>query len=202
MPRWMWSVTMVVVLAGVAGAQERERTSLYFECPYINYFDGDCPQLEREEARAAPAEDEPQPPAAGDAEESEHDWLQEVPEHLLPLFPKESLAPELPCPVPAAADAANAQERAALRALACAAHAPHPGGAGPDRGGGAGIPGRTGPPRSADDEQDGIRGSRRSPAGNGTATAPTSGRALRNACRTASRACRERTARAPLWTSA
>ena len=87
---------MVAVLAGAAGGQEREQPSPYFECPYINYFDGDCPQLEREEAGAAPTEDEPQPPATGDAEESEHDWLQEVPEDLLPLFPKESLAPDSP----------------------------------------------------------------------------------------------------------
>ena len=96
MPRWIWSAAMVAVLAGAAGAQEREQPSPYFECPYINYFDGDCPQLEREEARRAPTEDEPQPSATGDAEEGEHDWLQEVPEDLLPLFPKESLAPDSP----------------------------------------------------------------------------------------------------------
>ena len=96
MRRWMWSVIMLAVLAGAAGAQEREQPSPYFECPYINYFDGDCPQLEREEARTAPTEEEPQPPAAGEAEEGGHDWLQEVPEDLLPLFPKESLAPDSP----------------------------------------------------------------------------------------------------------
>ena len=89
---------MLTVLAGAVGAQEREQSSPYFECPYINYFDGDCPQLEREreEARGVPAEDKPQPPATGDAEEGEHDWLQDVPEYLLPLFPKESLAPDSP----------------------------------------------------------------------------------------------------------
>ena len=96
MPRWMWSAAVVAVVVGAAGAQEREQSSPYFECPYINYFDGDCPQMEREEARAAPTEDEPESPAADGDQESEHEWLQEVPEHLLPLFPKESLAPDSP----------------------------------------------------------------------------------------------------------
>ena len=95
MPRWMWSAAVVAVLAGAAGAQEREQPSPYFECPYINYFDGDCPQLEREEARTAPAE-ESRSRRPLTTEESEHDWLQEVPEDLLPLFPKESLAPDSP----------------------------------------------------------------------------------------------------------
>ena len=97
MPRWLLCLTALAVLANVAGAQEPEPASPYFECPYINYFDSDCPQLEKEPARAQPrAEDEQKRPAAADEQATENDRLQEVPEHLLPLFPKESLAPDTP----------------------------------------------------------------------------------------------------------
>ncbi|MDE0204867.1 MAG: hypothetical protein OXP66_02390 [Candidatus Tectomicrobia bacterium] len=90
-------VTVLVVLAADAAAQERESPSPYFDCPYVNYFDSDCPQLERDkESAAAPSDDDAAEPAATDEPEAEHDWLQEVPEHLLPLFPKESLAPDTP----------------------------------------------------------------------------------------------------------
>ena len=84
-------------LVAVAGAQEPDPASPYFECPYINYFDSDCPQLKREEIQAQPPVDDEAEGAEGEAEEEvEHDWLQEVPEHLLPLFPKQSLAPDTP----------------------------------------------------------------------------------------------------------
>ena len=86
-------VTVLVVLAAAAAAQA---PSPYFDCPYVNYFDSDCPQLERDEERAAPSDDGAAEPAATDEPEAEHDWLQEAPEHLLPLFPKESLAPDTP----------------------------------------------------------------------------------------------------------
>ena len=93
----VWVVTVLVVLAAGAAAQERESPSPYFDCPYINYFDSDCPQLERGQEQAAPNEvDEEPEPAATDELEAEHDWLQEVPEHLLPLFPRDSLAPDTP----------------------------------------------------------------------------------------------------------
>ena len=94
---WTCSAVVLLVLAGTARAQEREQPSPYFECPYINYFDSDCPQLKKEQPLVPqPAEDEQEPRSAGDEEEMRHDWLQEMPEHLLPLFPKESLAPDTP----------------------------------------------------------------------------------------------------------
>ena len=94
---WLWAVAVLAALAGVTGAQEQEQSSPYFDCPYINYFDDGCPELEREQARVQPpAEDKREAPAAADNQETDQDWLQEVPEHLLPLFPKESLAPDTP----------------------------------------------------------------------------------------------------------
>ena len=99
MPRYwrIWSVAAAITLAAVAGAQERESSSPYFECPYINYFDSDCPQLKPEEARAAPpTENDPQQPEGAEEPESDDDWLEDNPELLLPLFPKESLAPDTP----------------------------------------------------------------------------------------------------------
>ena len=90
-------VAVLVALAAAAAAQERESPSPYFDCPYVNYFDSDCPQLEVDKERAAVrSDDDAAEPAATDETEAEHDWLQEVPEHLLPLFPKESLAPDTP----------------------------------------------------------------------------------------------------------
>ena len=95
--RFVWAVAAVVVLTASVAAQERESPSPYFDCPYINYFDGDCPQLEREKARVEPpAEDEQEAPAGIHDPDAQQDWLQEVPEELLPLFPRESLAPDTP----------------------------------------------------------------------------------------------------------
>ena len=97
--RWLWvvNVAALAVLASTAGGQEREQSSPYFECPYVNYFDHDCPQLEKEQARVRPQADDEREPRADEGEpETAGDWLQEVPEHLLPLFPKESLAPDAP----------------------------------------------------------------------------------------------------------
>ena len=94
---FVWVVAAVAVLAASVAAQERESPSPYFDCPYINYFDGDCPQLEREKAQVEPpGEDERESPGGGDDPDAQQDWLQEVPEELLPLFPRESLAPDTP----------------------------------------------------------------------------------------------------------
>ena len=93
----IWTVAAVALLTGVAAAQEREPSSSYFECPYINYFDSGCPQAEQEEARVPPPGDEqPQQPEVVENPESEYDWMEEVPEDLLPLFPRESVAPDTP----------------------------------------------------------------------------------------------------------
>ena len=90
-------VLVLGMLVAVAGAQEPDESSPYFDCPYINYFDSDCPQLKREVAPGQPLVDDEAERAEAEAEEEvDQDWLQEVPEHLLPLFPKQSLAPDTP----------------------------------------------------------------------------------------------------------
>ena len=94
-----WYVAVAFILAGaqVVAAQDGERSSSYFECPYINYFDSGCPQMEEVERRAPPVQEEPEQPEG--VEEEHGDWerhLEDNPELLLPLFPKESLAPDTP----------------------------------------------------------------------------------------------------------
>ncbi|MDE0205527.1 MAG: hypothetical protein OXP66_05820 [Candidatus Tectomicrobia bacterium] len=93
---WWLGALAVFVAWSVAGAQERDLPSPYFECPFINYFDSGCPELESEEAstrpQAPPAAE--QPAAAG--EQDEDAWQEENPELLAPLFPKESLSRDTP----------------------------------------------------------------------------------------------------------
>lgn len=92
----IWAAAAGIALACGAWAEERESSSPYFDCPYINYFDSDCPQLEREQPRSgAPAEDDAGRPGMAGEQESEQEWPVEGPE-LLQLFPKESLAPDTP----------------------------------------------------------------------------------------------------------
>lgn len=93
----IWAAAAVIALAGVAGAEERQPSSPYFDCPYVNYFDSDCPQLERDKVQQAPAaRDEAEQSATAEDREHEHEWPEEAPELMLPLFPKESLAPDTP----------------------------------------------------------------------------------------------------------
>ena len=95
--RWMWVGVVTAALAVPVAAQEGDVTSPYFECPYINYFDSDCPQAQRDEARmAAPGDEGEEEPQDAEDRESDHEWMEEVPEELLPLFPRESLAPDTP----------------------------------------------------------------------------------------------------------
>lgn len=92
----IWAAAAGLALACGAWAEERESSSPYFDCPYINYFDSDCPQLEREQPRSAPpAEDDAERPGMAGDQESEQEWPVEAPE-LMQLFPKESLAPDTP----------------------------------------------------------------------------------------------------------
>ena len=92
----IWAAAAGIVLASGAWAEERESSSPYFDCPYINYFDSDCPQLEREQTRSAPpAQDDAERPGMAGDQESEPEWPVEAPE-LLQLFPKESMAPDTP----------------------------------------------------------------------------------------------------------
>ena len=82
-----------------AVAQERDLSSPYFDCPYINYFDSGCPELEKDAAPKAPQErPEAEKPAVEGERDEENEWAGENPELLAPLFPRESLgrdAPEL-----------------------------------------------------------------------------------------------------------
>ena len=100
MPRnWRtWcAVLSVAFLAPVAGAQEEGSSSSYFDCPYVNYFDDGCPQLEKDRARVPqPPEAELERPELEGEPEADQDWTEDNPELLLPLFPKESLAPDTP----------------------------------------------------------------------------------------------------------
>ena len=99
------------VLTGItaaANAQEAEAApSPYFDCPYINYFDSDCPQLrqlweERELRRREQQEvgrTLPDAGGGGDVDEDEPGGMQ--PEDLgakerYLLFPKEGVAPDTP----------------------------------------------------------------------------------------------------------
>ena len=88
---------VIAVLAVVAAAQEIDPSSPYFDCPYINYFDEGCPQAQPEAERGAPPnEDEQDQEQAGAEREGEQHWPEEIPEALIPLFPRESLAPDTP----------------------------------------------------------------------------------------------------------
>ena len=101
-------VLMVVVLmigaAAAASAQEAEAApSPYFDCPYINYFDNDCPQLrqlwEEQERRRREAEGRAgqEPVPVLEQAEPEGVEVEELdPERRYLLFPKDSLAPDTP----------------------------------------------------------------------------------------------------------
>ena len=98
MTRTAWlAVAIMVVGMGMAAAQERDLSSPFFDCPFINYFDSGCPELEKESPQAAPREmpQDEQQAAEGEGEE-ENEWSEENPELLLPLFPKESLGADTP----------------------------------------------------------------------------------------------------------
>ena len=98
MTRTAWlAVGIVAVGVGAAVAQERDLSSPFFDCPFINYFDSGCPELEKESPQAAPRErpQAEQPAAEGEGEE-EDEWADENPELLLPLFPRESLGADTP----------------------------------------------------------------------------------------------------------
>ena len=90
-------VAVFLFCAGSTFAQDREGPSPFFECPYINYFDDGCPQLEEGQRRVQPqVEGEPEQRELEGEPETDHEWSDDAPERLLPLFPKESLAPDTP----------------------------------------------------------------------------------------------------------
>lgn len=78
--------------------------SPYFDCPYVNYFDTDCPQLRERNPRVpvasqrTPTEEGPAVIQQGEMDETEDvDEMRRgiLPEELI-LFPRESLAPDAP----------------------------------------------------------------------------------------------------------
>ena len=96
-------VVGVVVLWSTSIAQELDRSvvSPYFECPYVNFFDTDCPQLKEEEAgrRVPRSEVEDQERRDGRGERrGERDSEGEdglIPDEVV-LFPRESMAGDTP----------------------------------------------------------------------------------------------------------
>ena len=96
---------LLMVGASGAHAQETEPApSPYFDCPYINYFDSDCPQLrqlwEEQERRRLESEGQAAQESVPVVEQAEQDVADEVgelpPERRFLLFPKDSLAPDTP----------------------------------------------------------------------------------------------------------
>jgi len=101
-------LSAAIVLVGMAPAQTQESQaapSPFFDCPYVNFFDKDCPQLrelwkEQQQRRLL----QEGGPSAGDhgedrqAEQPEHDDNAQDPtaEETYILFPKDSLAPDAP----------------------------------------------------------------------------------------------------------
>ena len=104
----LFGVGVLIGVAATASAQEAGvAPSPYFDCPYINYFDSDCPQLRQlwEEQQLRRLEQQQlgrmQPNAGGEQglDEDEQDGrpLDEFDaEKRYLLFPKEGVAPDTP----------------------------------------------------------------------------------------------------------
>ena len=103
--RWTGLVTAAVLGAVLAAHGQEAAPSPYFDCPYVNYFDKDCPQLwaEQEQRRRQRQDGPAAAPDGQDAgrqeEQAERDDGRsgdpDADETYL-LFPKESLAPDAP----------------------------------------------------------------------------------------------------------
>ena len=98
------AAVVLAVAASACGQNLDAAPSPYFDCPYVNYFDRDCPQLwEEQERRRLQEQDDPA--AATRGQESDRQMEQpgqddgphdlDADETYL-LFPKESLAPDAP----------------------------------------------------------------------------------------------------------
>ena len=106
MNRCRWVVVAAVLLgcaSGVAGQPADDgRASPYFDCPYVNYFDTDCPQLreQRPPVQGRQAAPEPQPGPGRRADQGDEAVREDTRQGVLPeeliLFPRESLAPDAP----------------------------------------------------------------------------------------------------------
>ena len=103
----LWSAAAVLAAVASAYGQNLDAApSPYFDCPYVNYFDKDCPQLwEEQERRRLQQEGNAAPVPRGQdvgrqAEQPQQDddgalHNLDTGETYL-LFPKESLAPDAP----------------------------------------------------------------------------------------------------------
>ena len=96
---------MVLATAVVAVGQEQQRRpSSYFECPYVNYFDPNCPQVRKLPANHDERwpEDREDPAPSGTRErdgapEADDGDLRDLDtDDIYPLFPNNSLAPDAP----------------------------------------------------------------------------------------------------------
>ena len=102
----------LMVIAGllglVAGASGQDADddsgNPYFDCPYVDYFDTDCPQPRKRESKApvaghrTPTEEGPaatRQEGTDGTEDGEETRRGILPEELI-LFPRESLAPDAP----------------------------------------------------------------------------------------------------------
>ena len=101
--RMMVAAVLFGCVAAVSGQPlDDGRASPYFDCPYVNYFDTDCPQLREQRARVQgqPTTPEPQPGPGRSDERGDKEDRQDTRQGVLPdeliLFPRESLAPDAP----------------------------------------------------------------------------------------------------------
>ena len=102
------AAVVLLTLASAHGQNPDTAPSPYFDCPYVNYFDSECPQLrklwEEQERRRLHRQGAPAVPPAqqfgaetppqGDEDENPTSDLDADETYL--LFPKESLAPDAP----------------------------------------------------------------------------------------------------------
>ena len=106
MCRCKWVVAAAVLFGWVSAVSGQPAddggASPYFDCPYVNFFDTDCPQLD--ELRPPPQEPQVTPesqrgPGWSDEQDSrenqENTGQGVLPDELI-LFPRESLAPDAP----------------------------------------------------------------------------------------------------------
>ena len=112
MARWkvglLGTAVMLSALGAAHGQGANSAPSPYYDCPYVNYFDRDCPQLrklwEEQERRRLQQEGQPMAaPRGGNTDrqverpEQDDGRRQDLDtDETFLLFPKESLAPDAP----------------------------------------------------------------------------------------------------------
>ena len=106
--RWQVGVLATAMAFGLSvaapGQEEYQSPDGYFECPYVNYFDKDCPQLRKpptqQDGRRPVVREVPAGPQGNSqrngAPETEHGEPRDLDADVYPLFPRESLAPDAP----------------------------------------------------------------------------------------------------------